>query len=195
MEYFNISIGVSTDMVQALFSQDHVSPAIMETKLKSLLDNMIGTQVPGFRVNFVEYTGTDGGPYIESKRTTLGMTHPITDKHGYRDDYPNLVSDEWETMMVAKGHNVTSHINEQGPCSACGIGETPLMDGQRTQVQRKIDPVDAYFLGQQHCLRFMQKCINPLTQEQFSSVYYDPVYGLYNEYKRGYNEKTKDLLD
>jgi hypothetical protein len=41
----------------------------------------------------------------------------------YKDDYPSLVGEPWEVAMDKMGHNVTSHINESGPCEACNIGD------------------------------------------------------------------------
>lgn len=37
----------------------------------------------------------------------------------YRDDFPDLIDDDWETKMWDLGHNVNSHINEMGPCNIC----------------------------------------------------------------------------
>lgn len=43
----------------------------------------------------------------------------------YRDDYPDLTGVEWEEAMDAAGHNVTSHLHENGACAACGVTVDP----------------------------------------------------------------------
>lgn len=43
-----------------------------------------------------------------------------TDKRDdWHDEYPELISEEWEVAMDRLGHNVTSHIREDGECNRC----------------------------------------------------------------------------
>jgi hypothetical protein len=41
----------------------------------------------------------------------------------YKDEFPQLEGAEWEEAMDAKGHNVNSHLREEGQCLQCGVPE------------------------------------------------------------------------
>lgn len=44
----------------------------------------------------------------------------------YYDEYPRLIGNTWETAMEAKGHDVTSHLQERGTCHECEAIEWQL---------------------------------------------------------------------
>jgi len=143
MHVYNARIALGPDAIEHLTHRQHVSPAILERMLFESLSSALHEL--GITTIEVEHIDDIPAPVMTNPPEhlpdtmlemvvdpTLPTVTRINKPRNYRplvtvrdgsviyvDEFPTLIGEAWEMAMDQYGHNVTSHLNEQGQCTRC----------------------------------------------------------------------------